>query len=308
MNWTTRRAAVIVLSVVLSVLPAACTAAPVPPPAVDRPEPLVFSETPSGFSDVPLSATYPVLRMLGKETGRTIRVQVGTDYDAIIEGMRSGAIDIGVLSPFSYVRAKKENPALIPVAAQTSEKGGEPGYHSYGIVRAGSPIKSLADFRGHRICFVDQHSTSGYVYPEAALRDAGIGQQDIVPLLKGNHQAVVEAVVDGQCDAGFAYDTMVDRQLIERGKLQPGQVTVVWRSVLIPGALYVLSDRLPADLRDRLLSSIRTNANSDYLRANGFCQGECPLGDANAYSYTAVDDAFYDQVRDFCRRGGEESC
>jgi phosphonate transport system substrate-binding protein len=296
------------VTLTLAALVTGCTGGPGDTP-VDYPEPLVFSQTPSGFSDIPLVAAQPVLKMLAKETGRTIRAQSGSDYDAVIEGMRSGTIDIGALSPFSYVRAKRENPAIIPVAAQTTERGAAPGFHAYGIAPAGSPIDGLGDLRGRRVCFVDDDSTSGYVYPSAALLEFGIdSRKDTVPIFKVDHEAVVSGVVAGQCDAGFAYDTMVDRQLIERGQLQPGQVEVVWRSELIPGAAMVISDTVPADLRNDLITAIQQKANSDYLRANGFCQGECPISDANAYAYTPIDDAVYDSVRDVCRRIPRETC
>ncbi|RSM86281.1 phosphate starvation-inducible protein PhoH [Kibdelosporangium aridum] len=306
MNRTFRRT---VISVVALLTTAGCVGGPEGDTPVTYPEPLVFSETPSGFTDVPLIHTQAVLKMLSKETGRTIRAQLGSDYDAVIDGMSSGTIDIGAISPFSYVRAKRQNPAIIPVAAQTTERGQEPGYRSYGIVRAGSPIKRLEDLRGRRVCFVDDDSTSGYVYPSAALLELGIRPlEDTVPIFKVDHEAVINAVVDNQCDAGFAYDTMVDRTLVERGRLQPGQIEIFWRSALIPGALMVISETVPADVRQQLITAIQDKANSDYLRANGFCQGECPISDANAYAYTEVQDSVYDSVRNVCRRVQLKTC
>ncbi|SDC21708.1 phosphate/phosphite/phosphonate ABC transporter substrate-binding protein [Actinokineospora iranica] len=306
MKWPARRTVVLIA---LTVAVSGCVGGPEDETPVTYPEPLIFSETPSGFADVPLVPSQAVLKMLSKETGRTIRAQVGTDYDAVINAMSAGTIDIGALSPFSYVRAKQQNPAIIPVAAQTTEKGGKPGYRAYGIVRTGSRIRNLADFRGRRICFVDDDSTSGYVYPSAALLEIGIRPlEDTVPIFKVDHEAVVNAVVADQCDAGFAYDTMVDRQMIERGQLQPGQVDIVWKSDLIPGAVIVISDSLPVDLRKQLTSTIREKANSDYLRANSFCHGECPISDANAYAYTEVDDSIYDSIRAVCQRIQHRNC
>lgn len=298
-----------VVLVVLIVAASGCAGGSEGDLPVAYPEPLIFSETPSGFSDVPLVPSHAILKMLSKETGRTIRAQVGTDYDAVIDAMSAGTIHIGALAPFSYVRAKQQNPEIIPVAAQTTEKGGEPGYHAYGIVRTGSPIRKIEDFRGKRICFVDYDSASGYVYPSAALLAAGIRPlEDTVPFFKVDHESVVNAVVANQCDVGFAYDTMVDRQMIERGQLQPGQVEIVWKSELIPGAVLAISNTLPAELRRKLISTIRGKANSDYLRANGFCHGECPISDANAYAYTQVEDSRYDGMRAVCRRIRHKIC
>lgn len=223
--------------------------------------------------------------------------------------MSDGTVDIAALSPFSYVRAKRQNPSIIPVSAQTKERDDKPAYQAYGITRADSPITSLADFRGRTVCYVDDDSTSGYIYPSAALLAIGIRpMEDTVPVFKVDHEAVVTSVADKQCDAGFAYDTMVDRQLIESGRIKPGDIKPVWKSEFIPGAPLVISGALPAELRQQLITIIHQKANSDYLRANGFCQGECPLGDANASGYSPVDDTWYDSVRTVCQRLRNPSC
>ncbi len=44
--------------------------------------------------------------------------------------------------------------------------------------------------------------------------------------------------------------------------------------------------------------ALQDKANSDYLRANGFCQGECKLAEGFAYDYQPADDVDYNGVRD----------
>lgn len=306
MTWRPRQGVALVLATLLTTSGCVSTTGE---EQAGYPEPLVYSETPSGFSDVPQQPMQPVLAMLSRETGRTIRFQVGDSYDGVIQGMSDGTVDIAALSPFSYVRAKRQNPSIIAVAAQIKERDDKPAYQAYGITRADSSIGSLTDFRGRTVCYVDDDSTSGYIYPSAALVAAGIRPlEDTRPVFKVDHEAVVTAVVDKQCDAGFAYDTMVDRQLIESGQIKPGEIKIVWKSEFIPGAPLVVSGALPAELRELLITTIQQKANSDYLRANGFCQGECPLGDANASGYRPVDDSSYDSIREVCQRLRHPSC
>jgi phosphonate transport system substrate-binding protein len=95
---------------------------------------------------------------------------------------------------------------------------------------------------------------------------------------------------------------------VERGQIGAGDVTRIWESEVIPGAPIAVADDLPADVRDRLVAALGDKANSDYLRDHGFCQGECPLGDADAYGYAPVDDAFYDGVREVCRITRHPTC
>jgi phosphonate transport system substrate-binding protein len=270
---------------------------------------LVFASLPSQRLATVQQSHQPIVEMLKKETGREVRFQTGTDYVAVIEGLRDGKIDVAALGPLSYVLAKQQGAQITAVAARVDEKGKAPGYQAYGITWTGSSIKALADFRGKKICFVDRISTSGYLYPRVGLLAMGIEpERDTVPIFAGRHDASVLAVANRQCDAGFALDTVVDRQLIEQGQLQPGQVTTVWKSEIIPGPPLVIANHLPPELRQQLTTALQDKANADYLRANGFCQGECAIADGNAYGYQPTDDADYNGVRDICSVVQNDSC
>jgi phosphonate transport system substrate-binding protein len=263
-----------------------------------EPTHLVFAAVPEQQSAQLQKKVQPILEMLQKESGREVRFLIASSYDAVIEGLLKGDIDVADLGPFPYVQARSRGARITAVAARVT--GNRPGYRAYGIARPGSTIKSLADFRGKRVCFVDRSSTSGYLYPKAGLLAQGIDpEKDLTPVFVGGHDASVVAVAGGRCDAGFAYDTMVDHQLIERQQIQAGQITTVWRSGTIPGAPLAIATDLPEEVRTQLTSAIRTKANVDYLRANGYCQAQCALDERNAdqYSFVAVDDAFYDDIR-----------
>ncbi|SEQ50340.1 phosphonate transport system substrate-binding protein [Lentzea xinjiangensis] len=286
---------------------ASCSAAP-PDEAPER-QVLVFSGTPTASSITTQQMFLPIINMLRRETGVEIRVQESTTYDALIDGMRDGSIDIGAFGPQSYVVARERGARITPVSAQVKEQGATPSYRGYGIVRAGSPVGSLADLRGHRVCYADRVSTSGFLFPSAALREAGLDPvRDTVPVFTSGHEAAVLAVVNEQCEAGFAFDEMVDRHLVERGQIQPGRLKKIWTSELIPGAPLAVADDLPEPLRQRIVAALQTKATADHLRANGFCQGECPVGDATAWGYAKVDDSVYEPVRAACRKVGWDSC
>ncbi|MER5393360.1 phosphate/phosphite/phosphonate ABC transporter substrate-binding protein [Saccharopolyspora sp. NPDC002686] len=274
----------------------------------DRDE-LVFAAVPSEESASLQQDFQPVLDMLAKETGKKITFQKATDYAAIIEGQRAGKIDIAKYGPFSYVLAKQKGVAATAVAGQVEEQGGEPGYTSYAITRPDTGIRSLADFRGKKVCFVDPTSTSGYLYPKAGLLKEGINPDtDVQAIFAGGHDASAIAVAKGDCDAGFAYDSMVDRQLIEKGQLKPRQLSTVWKSATIPGDPVALSDSLDPAVKDKLTAALRDKANSDYLRENGFCSGECKIGDVDGYGFKPVEDSFYDGIREVCATTRDKQC
>lgn len=270
---------------------------------------IVFAAVPSEESQSLQQSYDPIVKLLERETGRPVRFQNVTNYAAVIEGMRAGQIQLAAFGPFSYVLARQQGVRAAPVAAPVEKAGGQPGYVSYGIAPASSPVRSLADYRGRTVCFVDPNSTSGYLYPSAGLLENGIDPRTGVrPVFAGGHDASALAVANGQCEAGFAFDTIVDKTLIDSGQLQPGQLSTIWRSPTIPGAPVAMAEDLPQEVRDRIRSAFATKVNADYLRANGFCQGECPIGDDDAVAYVPVDDAFYNGVRDVCALTRDPSC
>lgn len=272
---------------------------------------LVFAAVPSEESTSLQQSYASVLAMLERETGTKIEFQNATDYAAVIEGMRAGQIDIAMFGPFSYVLAKGQDPGITPVAASVDAAGAQPGYQSYGITAAGSGITDLAGFAGRTVCFVDPNSTSGYLYPTAGLIEAGVDPATgITPVFAGGHDASALAVASGQCDAGFAYDTIVDRQLIDSGQLQPGQLQVVWRSEMIAGSPVAVSSHVDPQRRQVIADAFAQKANVDYLAANGFCAtaADCEVGEEGGWGYVPVDDALYDGVRRVCDVTKADSC
>ncbi|PXY35931.1 phosphate/phosphite/phosphonate ABC transporter substrate-binding protein [Prauserella flavalba] len=269
---------------------------------------LVFASIPSEESTSLQEAFQPVIDMLEQETGKQIEFQQATDYAAIIEGQRAGKIDIAQYGAFSYVLARNSGVETTAVASQVEEKGGEPGYQSYGIVNAASPVRDLAGFQGKKTCFVDPGSTSGYLYPTAGLINEGIDPESgITPVMAGGHDASVLAVASGQCEVGFAMDSMVDTQLIQKGQLKQGDVRTVWRSEVIAGPPIAVSDELDPALRGKIARAIQEKANVDYLRSNGFCGEDCVVGD-DVWGFAKVDDGFFDGVRRVCDITKDEQC
>ncbi|MCF3129316.1 phosphate/phosphite/phosphonate ABC transporter substrate-binding protein [Streptomyces olivochromogenes] len=272
---------------------------------------LVMAAVPAENS-TDLQASYgAVIKLLEKETGKKITFQKATNYAAVIEGQRSGKIQIAAYGPFSYVQAKSSGVKTTPVAAGVETKGAKPGYQSYGIVKAGSKVKDLKGFKGKKVCFVDPNSTSGYLYPRAGLLAAGVDvEKGITPVMAGGHDASVLAVKSGQCEAGFAYDTMVDKQLIEKGQLKKGEITTVWKSDMIPGSPVAISDDLDAGLKEKIAKAFQNMANVDYLKSHGFCpgSGKCEVNDAGDWGYAKVDDSDYDGVRKVCDITKDKQC
>ena len=118
------------------------------------------------------------------------------------------------------------------------------------------------------------------------------------------------SVANGDCEAGFAFDAMVDNILIEEGQLEEGALKVVWESEVIAGSPVAMSTELPAAFQEELRTLFTEFINTPTLVENGYCDSEdtCGITDENAYGYAVVDDAFYDGVRAVCEGTQADAC
>jgi phosphonate transport system substrate-binding protein len=281
------------------------------------PDPITLAAIPAENS-TDLQASYdPVIKLLEEETGSEVDFMQASDYAGVIEGLIAGNVDIAFLGSFGYVIATENDAGVTPLGAVTPEQGVPPGYKSYGLTQPdNSEIDGLADFAGKDVCFVDPGSTSGFLYPTAGLIDAGVIESSeesdlsagLHPIYAGGHDASALAVANGDCDAGFAMQSMVDETLIESGDLREGDLKKVWESEMISGSLFVGSDDLGTDHLDELTDILTEKANADYLREQGYCEGDCLITDEDAWGVMPAQDSDYDGVRQVCEITKSDEC
>ena len=137
-------------------------------------------------------------KLLGEKIGCEVKVYVATNYNAEIEAMRSGKLEIGEFGPLGYVLAHQVAKAQA-VAAFSSKDGKPDTYWASLVTYPGSGIKTVAEIRGHSFAFSDPASTSGHLFPAYGLRKAGIDpDKDIKALYAGSHTASYRGAVQPQ--------------------------------------------------------------------------------------------------------------
>ena len=269
---------------------------------LEWPDTLVVGAVPSEESSALRESFDGLIRVLEADLGIDVDFFQAADYAEIIEAQIAGRVHLVSYGPFSYVLATDSGADIEAFGALIDTAGGAPGYVSYGIARSDNQaLNELADLAGRTVCFVDPASTSGYLYPTAGLRAAGIDpERDIAPVFAGGHDASVVAVHASKCDAGFAYDEMVESALIDAGRIGPGDIKIIWRSETIAGSPIAVLTSLPSDLRSEIERIVLEEANSDRLTERGFCDSpqDCTLTDEDAWGWTPVNDALYDGVRE----------
>ncbi len=287
------------------------TAAPTDPKA-DWPDKLVLGAVPSEESTALQESYSKLIEVLERDLGIEVEFFQATDYAGIIEAQIAGKVDLAQYGPFAYVIAKFNGANIGPVGALVDAPDEKPGYQSYGIAKAdNTEINSLEDFAGKSVCFVDPGSTSGYLYPSAGLLDLGIDPETgVSPVFAGGHDASVISVNNGDCEAGFAFDAMVDSVLIEAGDIAEGDIKTVWKSEVIAGSPIAIRLDLPASLVAEISRIVLENANRDALLETGLCTDaeNCGLTDENAWGWVPVEDSFYDGVRAVCELTKSAKC
>jgi phosphonate transport system substrate-binding protein len=254
----------------------------------------------------------PLEDYIAKQTGYKVQFYPTSDYTALIAAAVAGKVDVASFSGLTYVQAENKGAKLTVASAVIASKGlTDPGYYSEAIVPAGSPITSVADFKGKHLCFVDPSSTSGFLFPLLALSKAGISVTssgadasgapsfaDFKATFAGSHDKSVQAVAAKQCEAGFAEDAEAE---VAAGK---GQVKVLGKQY-VPGGPLVYSSTLPQDVQTKLkaaLSSITLDqiSGAGITVTDGFTSG--------FQGAKTEDDSYYQSIRDICKQVTAAKC
>jgi phosphonate transport system substrate-binding protein len=193
-----------------------------------------------------------ILEIVAKHTGMKVDTFVGSDYNATVEALRNGHVDVALLGPFSYVLATTQAPVeafAVTVIAKTMQ----PSYRSIIIAKNESPVSSLETLKGRTFAFVDPGSTSGYMVPAAAFVHAGITpEKDFAKVMySGGHDATIVAVGEGKVDAGAVADRIYERGCA-KGLADCKKLKVVWRSDPIPNDPLLYRKALPEDLKKKV--------------------------------------------------------
>ncbi|MGZ6316152.1 MAG: phosphate/phosphite/phosphonate ABC transporter substrate-binding protein [Anaerolineales bacterium] len=226
------------------------TAAPTAIPAA-KCDPLPNAMTPAagslGSADKPIVITFvpsvdvgkitkggqEMADCLGKMTGLSYKIEVGTSEAASVEAMGGGKAQMGFLNTFAILLAHQKYNVDVALVAQRKYgvRAKDGSYSAFDFdpdkatagqlasfykpeffTRDETGIKSLADAKGHTFCFTSAGSTSGGIIPRAMFAAMGIDpDKDLQSTYAGGHDKAAIAVYQGDCDAGVAFmDILTD--------------------------------------------------------------------------------------------------
>ncbi len=145
----------------------------------------------------------PLAAHLGKALGQPVELVIPKDFDTFTSMMKEGRFDYAYANPNVYSDARALlGPGVEPLAIAVEGESGKTFTGCF-LVKKGSPIKKVQDFKGKKLIFVDENSAGGYLSQVYTMKLAGLSKKDItiLPFAK-KHTNVALAVQNGAADVG----------------------------------------------------------------------------------------------------------
>jgi phosphonate transport system substrate-binding protein len=214
---------------------------------------LIPSET--GSSSV-LDDYAPLFNAVTRVHGIHFDIKMGDSYNAVVEGMVAGHIDVAFFGPVAFDEARRRGVAEILAVEET---GGSSVYYAGIFHRADSGMTGLGDLKGKSLALGDPKSASSFQYPVAMLIAAGLDpSRDLQTItMAGSHSASLEQLEAGHVAAAGASINAYDK-MVEAGSLDPRAVVLLARSEPVPSPPLAMHAGLAADLKTRLRKAFHT--------------------------------------------------
>lgn len=214
---------------------------------------------------------------LGEFLGCEVEEIQASDYNAIIEALRTGSADMAYMGSQALALGV-ERTDLEPIVMKAEE--GDPNkaiYHSVFITSsANNDINSIADIKGCTMAFVDPDSTSGNLVPTAeiikAFPDDALNSDVLhtnggffeAVSFSGSHQAGLQAVIKGDVDVVPISDQILASE-IANGNAAEGDIKIIHESGAIPAEAMVVAEHVDQATRDKLTEFLTEYDNADYF-------------------------------------------
>jgi phosphate/phosphite/phosphonate ABC transporter binding protein len=181
---------------------------------------------------------------VGKTMGLPVSVRVSESYNALIEGMRAGHLDVVYVGGSQYVKMLDLKMDVVPVVLNR-DTDNRTYYKSCIISRSDSGIKTWNDLKGKTFAFVTPTSTSGGVAPTFLLLKNGVDpDKDFKSkLYAGKHDAAFLAVKNKKVDAGavgdFYFWRWADRKILQMEKYDEAHDKLINSELHVVGCVKV---------------------------------------------------------------------
>lgn len=280
------------------------TQAATPAPASPAGEGLVIGFVPSREAEALVEDIKPLADYLSEALDVPVEGYVSNDYTGLVTAMEAGQAQIGAFAPFPMIQAVDRAGAEIILQSERFGSGtyhtqfftnnpdkyctiSEPVENERlvgdddvstmylncnGTARANdeSPegpigVEALQNVEeGTNVSFVEQTSSSGYIFPATVFATQGIDiENGINPIFAGAHDASVIAVCEGQAEIGVSFDdARPDADELSDCNIAE-EVVVFAYGPEIPNDGIVVDGDLPQETKDAIKQALLDYAESE---------------------------------------------
>lgn len=263
------------------------------------PKSLTVGFIPSQNAQILNAKVKPLQQLLSDELEVPVKVHIATNYNTMIEGLKSKKIDIAFISPVSYTLAHDAHAADVLLKSKgylVDNKGNQTHhlvdyYRSQIVVRKDSNINHLKDLKDKKIALQDVESTSGYIYPLASLMEKGIKKSDIqIQQVKGHDQGLI-ALLNHDVEAVATYqDARADLKKDDPDIYQ--ETKVIYRTKKIP------NDTI--SVRNDMSNKWKNKISQAFINISHTKKGKQIISDIYGHQgYEKAKDSDFDTVRKY---------
>jgi phosphonate transport system substrate-binding protein len=259
----------------------------------EMPEKLTMGFIPSQEADQIADTVKPLEAKLSEVLGIEVEARVMVDFVGLVEGMRTGQIDIGFLNPFGFVQA--EDRAGVEVILKSVRHGSE-SYVAQYAVPADSDIHSIEDLlaaEGLVWAYPDTLSTSGFLFPAAQLQGLGANlDNDFTQIVVGGHDSAIVALLDGAADFATTFDDARSRLVDEYPNIME-EIRIIGFTDAIPNDTISVRQGLPEELKVKITEAfLAFNDDPDMIQIMNEVYTWDAIAPAKSEDYDVVREVF----------------
>lgn len=163
--------------------------------AQTQPSAITIGFLPGGDAQAVKAGSVQIAKALQEELGIPVNVYLSKNYSGLVEAMKTKKVDFAFFTAMTYVFAEKEAGAKVLLKKVWEE----PYYYSVILTKKNSKIQSLKQLNNQKLAFVDEKSTSGFLYPQVRLKKI----KNLKPQIRfsGSHSQSVAWLDQSEVDA-----------------------------------------------------------------------------------------------------------
>lgn len=245
----------------------------------------------------------PFAEELGVILNKSVEIKSYKDVAALVEGIKSGKVDVGFISTFGYLSLALDNDVMTPIATLKVNKEVENNYKTVLLANKNSNVDDIKALKQKAkslsMLFVSKGSTSGNLIPRLFLSSIGINNPETQfreSTYGKNHTKTFEMVMNGETDlAAFGGSTYLEQVKVD--SIISKNTKLLWVSDAIPlGPVLVKNNMLESDKKKITEMLVNIHKESPHILESikgGWTEAK-PCD-----KFISITDKYYDNFRKF---------